>query len=82
MLEITGKKLSIASKEEVIIHSKCLPGCVSPLLFDEKIMSIVDMSILDFDFYLFSPGITTSTLELSTRDIFLLLRKQKNTFFL
>ncbi|MDA9129126.1 DNA-binding protein [Candidatus Gracilibacteria bacterium] len=69
MKEITGEKLSLASNQDVenIIH--CVPGCVSPFGFDVEITTIVDRSVFSFENYLFSPGVTTKTIQLSPKDL-------------
>jgi Ala-tRNA(Pro) deacylase len=79
MKELTGSKLALASADAVrdVIH--CVPGCVAPFGFDPQITTIIDKSVFSHDHYLFSPGITTKTIQLSPWDLLPLYEKQANT---
>jgi Ala-tRNA(Pro) deacylase len=81
MKELTGAKLTLASSDAVrdVIH--CVPGCVAPFGFDASILTIVDRNIFLHDHYLFSPGITTQTIQLCPWDLELLYLDQPNTVF-
>ncbi len=67
--ELLGVKLSIASENEVrnLIH--CVPGCVVPFGFDAAITVLLDRSIFQYTDYLFSPGITTKTIQTNLQDL-------------
>ncbi len=65
MKQITGEKLSLASNDEVIDIIHCIPWYVAPFWFDETISTIIDSSIFNHELYLFSPWITTETIELN-----------------
>ena len=82
MKELTGKKLSIASREDVTLYSWCVPWCVAPLLFDESIKTIVDSKIFQHEKYLFSPGVSTETLEIDPKWLRKVFESQKNIIFM
>ncbi len=67
--ELLGVKLSIASAEDVKTVAECVPGCVSPFGFSEKIIIVVDPKIFTHTDYLFSPGVTTKTVQLNIQDL-------------
>lgn len=79
--ELTWEKLSIASHEEVknIIH--CVPWCVAPFWFRDDILTVVDNKIYDFENYLFSPWITTETIELNPKDLKIVFEELENKVF-
>lgn len=66
---LLGAKLSIASSEDVenVIH--CVPGCVAPFGFNENIIILIDVSIFNNHDYLFSPGVTTKTIQTNIKDL-------------
>lgn len=69
MKELLGTKCSLVSADEVknVIH--CVPGCVSPFGFSEEIKVILDPHLFNHDEYLFSPGVTTKTIQLNVKDL-------------
>lgn len=67
--ELIGEKCSIASAEEVIDIAKCVPGCVAPFGFSENIKIYVDPKVFTFHEYLFSPGVTTKTIQINIDDL-------------
>ena len=69
MKEITWSKLSLASDEDVrnVIH--CVPWCVSPFWFDTWVTCFVDKNIFQHDNYLFSPWLTTKTIQLNPKSL-------------
>lgn len=82
MKKITWEKLSIASWDEVkdIIH--CVPWCVAPFWFSDDIMTIIDNKIFTFDNYLFSPWVTTITIQLNPKDLKVVFEGLKNKIFI
>ena len=82
MKEITWEKLSIASNDDVknIIH--CVPWCVAPFWFNSKIFTIVDNKVFEFDNYLFSPWLTTKTIQFSPKDLKKILDDLDNVTFI
>ncbi len=64
-----GVKLSIASADEVINVIHCVPGCVAPFGFDQSIIVLIDPLIFQHDDYLFSPGVTTKTIQANVQDL-------------
>jgi len=62
-------KLSIAKGEDVENVINCVPGCVAPFGFDENIIVLLDVEIFDNDDYLFSPGVTTKTIQTNIKDL-------------
>jgi Ala-tRNA(Pro) deacylase len=66
---ILGTKVSIASEEDVRNVISCTPGCVAPFGFSEDITIIIDPSIYEFSDYLFSPGVTTKTIQTNIQDL-------------
>ena len=62
-------KLSLASEEEVKNILSCVPGCVAPFGFSDEIYTVIDPSIYEYTNYLFSPGVTTKTIQLNVQDI-------------
>ena len=67
--ELLGVKLSIASGDDVKTVAECVPGCVSPFGFSEKIIILIDPKIYTHTHYLFSPGITTKTILLNIQTL-------------
>src|SRR5207249_2101538 len=67
--EILGVKLSIANEEDVrdVIH--CVPGCVAPFGFSSEITILLDPSLFTHADYLFSPGVTTKTIQTNVREL-------------
>ena len=82
MKEITWEKLRIASNDDVknIIH--CVPWCVAPFWFNSKIFTIVDNKVFEFDNYLFSPWLTTKTIQFSPKDLKKILDDLDNVTFI
>lgn len=67
--QITGEKCSLATHEEVKNVINCVPGCVTPFGFPEHVQIIVDKDIYQNDDYLFSPGVTTKTIQANIKDL-------------
>lgn len=76
--ELLGVKLSIASTEDVKTVAECVPGCVSPFGFSEKIIIVVDPKIFTHTDYLFSPGVTTKTMQLNIQELKPIFEKLPN----
>jgi len=66
---ILGTKVSVASEEDVRNVVLCVPGCVAPFGFSEDITIIIDSLIYEFSDYLFSPGVTTKTIQTNVQDL-------------
>ncbi len=67
--EILKAKVSLASEEDVRNIALCVPGCVAPFGFSETITIILDPSIEECTDYLFSPGVTTKTIQANMQDL-------------
>ena len=67
--ELLGVKLSIASEEDVRNVINCVPGCVAPFGIDQSIIVIIDPTIFQYSDYLFSPGVTTKTIQANIQDL-------------
>lgn len=76
--EVLGVKLSIASREDVEGVIECVPGCVAPFGFSDRIVVIVDRRVFEFSDYLFSPGVTTKTIQTDVRDLKVVFENLKN----
>lgn len=78
--ELTGIKYSLANEEELRRCTGCVPGCVAPFGFGEDVLLVIDENVFDVGAYLFSPGMTTKTVQMDAkhlRGIFLELPNQK-----
>lgn len=62
-------KCQIASAAEVESVIQCLPGCVVPFGFAQNITIIIDPVINNITDYLFSPGLTTKTIQTNFQDL-------------
>lgn len=67
--ELLGVKLSIASEDDVRNFVECVPGCVVPFGYADHITLLLDKNIFQHTDYLFSPGVTTKTVQLNIQDI-------------
>ena len=67
--ELTGTKTSIASEDDVRNVIMCVPGCVAPFGFCKEITIIIDPRIYEHTDYLFSPGVTTKTIQTNIQDV-------------
>ena len=67
--ELLGVKMEIASAEDVTNVIHCVPGCVAPFGFEENIVVLIDPNIFEHTNYLFSPGVTTKTIQTNIRDL-------------
>ena len=71
-------KLSIASEDDVRNVAECVPGCVVPFGFADHITLLLDKNIFQHTDYLFSPGVTTKTIQLNIQDTKILLSSLPN----
>lgn len=78
--QLTGAKCSIASADDVISVIHCVPGCVAPFGFDQGITILLEPSIFNHTDYLFSPGVTTKTIQLNVQDLKPLFENLPNPF--
>ncbi len=76
--ELLGTKLSLASDEDVRVVIECIPGCVAPFGFSKDIIVLLDKGIFKYDDYLFSPGVTTKTIQLNIKDIAPIFKEMLN----
>jgi Ala-tRNA(Pro) deacylase len=67
--DLLGVKFSIASGDDVVSVIHCVPGCVAPFGFSENIVIVLDRNVFQYDDYLFSPGVTTKTIQLNVKDL-------------
>lgn len=82
MRELTGSKLTLASADDVHDKAHCVPGCVAPFWLGNTIFTLVDKNIFSYESYLFSPGITTKTIQLCPHDLMYLYQNQENTIII
>jgi len=81
MKKLLGEKLSIASSKEVEDTACCIPWCVSPFGLKSEIFTIIDEKIFDSESYLFSPWITTKTVQLKSKDLLPIFESLENKIF-
>lgn len=67
--ELLGEKCSIGKREDVERVTGCVPGCVAPFGFTADITVIIDPKIYEHSDYLFSPGVTTKTIQCNVQDL-------------
>lgn len=67
--ELLGKKISIASGDDLREVTACLPGCAVPLGLPRDVTTIIDSSIFAVDKFIFSPGPPTHTVQVSGTDL-------------
>lgn len=79
MKELTGKRISICSAEELIEKTSCVPGCVAPFGYQEEITLVIDRKIYNYNKFLLSPGVPELTIEIHTKDIDKILDIVKNS---
>jgi len=60
---LLGSRPRIASDEELIEHTGCVPMCACPFGHDTRITLLIDRAVLACDFLLYSPGPPELTLE-------------------
>lgn len=82
MKELTGEKLSIASRDEVEVVALCTPWCVAPFGLSPEIITIVDEEIFESERYLFSPWISHITIALNPKDLRNIFSLNKRTLFI
>jgi len=82
MKEITWEKLRIASNEDVENVINCVPWCVAPFWFDSSIKTIVSSDVFNNNSYLFSPWITTKTIQLNPKDLKNIFENLENVIFI
>jgi Ala-tRNA(Pro) deacylase len=81
--EEIGKKYRLADEEELKTNTQCVPGCVAPFGFSKDILIVVEEELLSVGKYLFSPGLTTKTIQINAhflRNIFESLPNSKKYF--
>lgn len=66
---VLGKKISIASGDDLQEVTGCLPGCAVPLGLPANVTTIVDNAIFEADRFIFSPGPPTRTIQLTSADL-------------
>lgn len=67
--EVVGTKVSVASQDILKEKTGCEPFCAVPFGFPEEVSIIVDPKIFTTEKYIFSPGPTEKTVEISSADI-------------
>ncbi|MDP3367287.1 MAG: YbaK/EbsC family protein [Pseudomonas sp.] len=75
---LLGSRPRIASDEELIEHTGCVPMCACPFGHDPSITLLIDRKVLDCDFLLYSPGPPEQTLEVPGSELPRLLKTQPN----
>ncbi|MBS4538533.1 YbaK/EbsC family protein [Clostridium sp. D2Q-11] len=76
--KLIGEKVSIASGEELLKKTGCIPGCASPFGYDKDISIIVDREIFNYNKFLFSPGIAEITIQIKSEDLRKILEVSNN----
>ncbi len=79
---VEERKLKMASEERVAQVAKALPGCVSPFGFDDDITILIDTSIFEPEFLLFSAGAPDNTVEVASSDLQSIFEKIPNKVIL
>lgn len=81
--EILWEKLSLCNDDEVRTIIDCVPWCIAPFWFSDDINILVDKNIFNLTWnYLFSPWITTKTIELNILDLKRIFNNIKHTNFI
>ncbi|NWL79139.1 hypothetical protein DM872_20025 [Pseudomonas taiwanensis] len=75
---LLGARPSIASDEELVALTGCVPQCACPLGHAEEIALVFDEAIFRHDFLIYSPGPPEYTLEVATADLARLLPQLPN----
>lgn len=75
---LLGARPSIASDEELVELTGCVPQCACPLGHAEEIGLVFDEAIFRHEFLIYSPGPPEYTLEVATADLARLLPKLPN----
>lgn len=75
---LLGSRPRIASNEELIEHTGCVPMCACPFGHDARITLLIDRAVLACDFLLYSPGPPELTLEVPGGELARLLAALPN----
>ena len=75
---LLGSRPRIASDEELIEQTGCVPMCACPFGHDAGITLLIDRAVLACDFLLYSPGPPELTLEVPGSELPRLLKAQPN----
>ncbi|MGA4530730.1 YbaK/EbsC family protein [Ectopseudomonas chengduensis] len=75
---LLGSRPRIASDEELIEQTGCVPMCACPFGHDAGITLLIDRAVLACDFLLYSPGTPELTLEVPGSELPRLLKAQPN----
>ncbi|MCY1546972.1 Aminoacyl-tRNA editing domain protein [compost metagenome] len=75
---LLGTRPSVASDEELVRLTGCVPQCACPLGHAEEIVLLVDEAIFQHDYLIYSPGPPERTLEVATADLARLLPQLPN----
>lgn len=75
---LLGSSPRIASDEELIEQTGCVPMCACPFGHDAGITLLIDRAVLACDFLLYSPGPPELTLEVPGSELPRLLKAQPN----
>lgn len=67
--ELLGKKVSLASPEELKEQTGCVPGCATPFGNNAEVTIIFDQDVLKHDKWIYSPGYPNKSIEIETKDI-------------
>lgn len=70
---LLGARPSIASDEELVQHTGCVPQCACPLGHAEAITLVIDEAIFQHDYLIYSPGPPDRSLEVATAELARLL---------
>lgn len=79
--ELTGKRLSLISPDELREITGCVPGCVAPFGYTSNVTIIVDNTVYAHEKLLISPGVPQFTIALSTEEFRKILSTCENAVF-
>lgn len=79
--DLTGQKLSVYSRQDLIEKFDCIPGCVAPFGYDQEVSLIVDQEIFQYEDFIFSPGIPEKTIITNVQDIDKILKRVDNKIY-
>jgi Ala-tRNA(Pro) deacylase len=66
---IKFKKIKLASKEKVLLHTGCEAGSVPPFGFPQPLPTYIDETVFDHEYAEFNIGLLTESVRLKTSDL-------------
>ncbi|MBN2795260.1 MAG: YbaK/EbsC family protein [Clostridia bacterium] len=65
---IIGEKLSLCSRDETLVTTGCIPGCIPPFGFGHEVIYLVDQKLLEKKSLIFSPAVPEITIIITIED--------------